>query len=127
MSNRLVKQVIVMRKDLGMRRGKQIAQGAHAAMMFLTGMFHGGECKGFLTKAEQQWVEGNFRKITVQVKSEEQLLDVQREAEAAGLTVHLVTDGGLTEFAGVPTSTALAIGPDYDDRIDPVTRDLELY
>ena len=25
-----VKQVIVIRKDLGMRRGKEIAQGAHA-------------------------------------------------------------------------------------------------
>lgn len=29
------KQVIVMRKDLGMRKGKMIAQGAHAAMKAL--------------------------------------------------------------------------------------------
>lgn len=41
--------------------------------------------------------------------------------------VHLITDGGLTEFGGVPTRTCLGIGPDYDDRIDPVTGDLELY
>jgi PTH2 family peptidyl-tRNA hydrolase len=40
---------------------------------------------------------------------------------------HLVQDAGLTEFGGVPTYTAVAIGPDYDDRIDPVTGDLELY
>ena len=31
-----IKQVIVMRHDLKMRRGKQIAQGAHASMAFLT-------------------------------------------------------------------------------------------
>ena len=29
------KQVIVMRRDLGMRRGKEIAQGAHASMIWL--------------------------------------------------------------------------------------------
>jgi peptidyl-tRNA hydrolase, PTH2 family len=30
-----IKQVIVMRHDLKMRRGKQIAQGAHASMSFI--------------------------------------------------------------------------------------------
>lgn len=30
-----VKQVIVIRRDLGMRRGKEIAQGAHASMAWL--------------------------------------------------------------------------------------------
>ena len=30
------KQVIVIRKDLKMRRGKEIAQGCHAAMAFIT-------------------------------------------------------------------------------------------
>ena len=30
------KQVIVMRRDLGMRRGKEIAQGAHASMIWLS-------------------------------------------------------------------------------------------
>lgn len=29
------KQVILIRKDLKMRRGKEIAQGAHASMAFL--------------------------------------------------------------------------------------------
>lgn len=28
-------QVIVMRRDLGMRQGKEIAQGAHASMIWL--------------------------------------------------------------------------------------------
>jgi peptidyl-tRNA hydrolase, PTH2 family len=124
---RPVKQVIVIRKDLKMRRGKEIAQGAHAAMAFLTRMFRGGECKTFLTEAEQLWVEGSFRKITVRVSSEAELLDVQARAVAAGLETRLITDAGLTEFGGVPTHTALAIGPDYDELIDPITKDLEPY
>jgi PTH2 family peptidyl-tRNA hydrolase len=43
------------------------------------------------------------------------------------VVAHLITDRGLTEFGGTPTRTCLAVGPDYDDRIDPVTGDLELY
>jgi peptidyl-tRNA hydrolase len=31
---RRTKQVIVMHKDLGMRKGKMVAQGAHAATMY---------------------------------------------------------------------------------------------
>ena len=31
----VAKQVIVMRKDLGMRKGKMIAQGAHASLRVL--------------------------------------------------------------------------------------------
>lgn len=126
------KQVIVIRDDLKMRRGKQIAQGAHAAIMWLTLRLRGDRydrlvLSGAFTEAEEAWLKGNSRKITVRVKSEEALLEIQRRAEDAGLVVHLVTDAGLTEFGGVPTRTALAIGPDYDDRIDPVTKDLSLY
>jgi PTH2 family peptidyl-tRNA hydrolase len=65
--------------------------------------------------------------VTVKVGSEPELMAVYEQAQRAGLVVHLITDGGLTEFGGVPTRTCLGIGPDYDDRIDPVTGDLELY
>ena len=39
------KQVIAIRKDLKMRRGKEIAQGSHASMAFLTE----GAQKGFFS------------------------------------------------------------------------------
>ena len=59
--------------------------------------------------------------------SEAELLAVYEKALEAGLAAHLITDRGLTEFGGIPTRTCLGIGPDYDDLIDPVTGDLELY
>jgi PTH2 family peptidyl-tRNA hydrolase len=41
-----VKQVLVIRKDLKMRRGKEIAQGAHASMAWLTNRLRAsGEAK----------------------------------------------------------------------------------
>ena len=128
-----VKQVIIIRKDLGMRRGKEIAQGAHAAMAFLTHRMSFGPDRnttwlgGRLSQAEYEWVTGNFRKITVRVDSAEELDEVVRAAREAGLVVEVITDSGLTEFGGVPTVTCAAIGPDYDEKIDPVTGHLKLY
>lgn len=122
-----VKQIIVMRHDLGMRRGKQIAQGAHASMSFLTRRLQAsGSGKIKLTKAEEEWTEGSFAKVCVRVESEAQLLEIFQKAKDAMLEVHLITDSGKTEFHGVPTNTCLAIGPDYSHKIDPVTGHLQL-
>jgi len=131
--HRPTKQVIVIRRDLRMRRGKEIAQGAHASTAWLAdrvlqGMTPDGTVDHVaLSEAERAWLQSSFRKVTVKVSSEEELMAVYRKAVGAGLVVHLVTDRGLTEFGGIPTRTCLAVGPDYDDLVDPVTGDLELY
>ena len=130
---RPTKQVIVIRRDLRMRRGKEIAQGAHASMAWLRQRVvphltpAGVADQVRFTEAERVWLEGSLRKVTVKVGSEDELLAVYDKAVQAGVLVQLITDRGLTEFGGTPTRTCLAVGPDYDDRIDPVTRDLELY
>ena len=127
------KQVIVIRRDLRMRRGKEIAQGAHASMAWLRQriMPHlttAGTADRFrFSEAERAWLEGSLRKVTVKVGSEAELMAVYDKAVGAGVLVQLITDRGLTEFGGVPTRTCLAVGPDYDNRVDPVTGDLELY
>ena len=130
---RPTKQVIVIRRDLRMRRGKEIDQGAHASMLWLRQRVMplltpaGAADQAEFSSAERAWLEGSLRKVTVKVGSEAELLAVYEKAIEAGLVVYLVTDRGLTEFGGVPTHTCLGIGPDYDDLIDPVTGDLELY
>lgn len=130
-----IKQVIVMRTDLNMRKGKMIAQGAHAAMMFLTKGLRLTEpyrddvdrdYSLMLTPEETAWVKGNFKKICLQIDSEERLLALHKAAQDAGLKVNICTDSGLTEFGGVPTHTCIAIGPDNADRIDPLTKELKL-
>ena len=131
--HRPTKQVIVIRRDLRMRRGKEIAQGAHASAAWLADRVRQGFSPNgtvdhvALSAAERSWLLSSFRKVTVKVSSEEELMAVYRKALEAGLGVHLVTDRGLTEFGGVRTRTCLAVGPDYDDLVDPVTGDLELY
>jgi PTH2 family peptidyl-tRNA hydrolase len=118
------KQVIVMRRDLGMRRGKEIAQGAHASMIWLATRIR--QRRYGFSEAERQWLAGAFTKVCVRVDSEEELLSIVRAAEEAGVTVHLVVDAGRTEFHGVPTPTCCAVGPDFSARIDPITGHLKL-
>lgn len=130
-----VKQVIVIRKDLKMRRGKEIAQGSHASMAWLTSRLRLVSEDGYtprkydidLSEAEESWVKGIFTKITVSVDSEADLRAVHEAALAAGLQSHLIVDAGKTEFNGVPTPTAVGIGPDITEKLDPVTRHLRLY
>jgi peptidyl-tRNA hydrolase, PTH2 family len=119
------KQVIVIRSDLKLRRGKEIAQGAHASAQWLREkVLSGKELQ--LSDEQLQWLSGNYRKVVLRVMSEKALRDLHYEAQNRGLTAHLVIDDGLTE---VPpgTATALAIGPHAEDVFVGLTDHLPLY
>ena len=118
------KQVIVMRRDLGMRRGKEIAQGAHASMIWLALRIRQ---PGYtFTEAERRWLDGAFTKVCVRADSEDELLAIVAKARGAGVLVQLCVDAGRTEFHGVPTPTCCAVRPDFPERIDPITGHLKL-
>jgi PTH2 family peptidyl-tRNA hydrolase len=122
----------VVRRDLTMRRGKEIALGSHASGAWLMeavaeALRDDGTAQVSLDPVASVWVTGSWRKVTLQVRSEEELLELHDAATALGLRSHLVRDSGRTEFAGVPTLTALAIGPDLAVEIDRVTGGLDLY
>lgn len=117
-----IKQVIIIRKDLKMRRGKEIAQAAHASMAFLSKNY-GRK----LTEVEQAWLDESFSKITLQIDSEKELLDIAFLATCKGINVDVITDSGKTEFHGIPTITCCALGPDYSEKIDNITGHLRLY
>ena len=127
-----VKQVIVMRKDLNMRKGKMVAQGCHASIAFLTNRMKKNiaapEALWWvnLSQAQKEWIYGSFFKICVGVDSEKELLDVLEKARTLGVEAQLITDQGHTEFDGVPTNTCLALGPDLSSKIDPITGHLKL-
>lgn len=115
------KQMIVIRRDLHMRRGKEIAQGCHASQL-ATMM-----AAAMDTPAFRSWMEFGIAKVCVAVSSEEALLELAERARAAGLPFGLVTDSGRTEFHGVPTRTALGIGPAFASELQPITGHLPLY
>lgn len=128
------KQVIVIRKDLNMRKGKMISQGAHASMKAILDKLdlqQGNEIATFILDIDKnealfEWVTGKFTKIVVGCDSEEELLDLYEKAKKAQLTFALIQDVGATEFHNQPTYTALAIGPDKLEVIDKITGHLKL-
>lgn len=140
----MTKQVLVVRRDLKMRRGKEVAQGSHASESFITRQLQSnkgsfftrllrrclrafGADLVFLSPVEREWIEESFTKVCVRVESQAELLDIAKRADEAGVQCHVVIDSGKTEFDGEPTMTCLALGPDTPERIDPITGRLELY
>lgn len=132
-----LKQVIVARTDLNMRKGKLAAQVAHASMKVFLDRAQPIKKNEFpempeaylaieLDERTEPWLLGSHAKIVVGVDSEVELLAIHEKAKAAGLLTALVQDAGKTEFHGVPTYTTVAIGPDTAEKIDTITGQLKL-
>jgi len=117
--NTNIKQVIVIRKDLKMRCGKSVAQGAHGSVMGVLALPSDD-------KYRRTWLREGMTKITVKCDSEEELHELYNKAEELKIPVVKVTDAGLTEFDGVPTDTCIVLGPYSAEYIDQVTKNLKL-
>ena len=122
-----VKMVIVIRRDLNMRKGKMCAQAGHASLMFIRNIL---ATKQPLHPSQEslaaKWLFGGQAKIVVGCDDETQLNELVAQAEANDVRVFTVTDAGNTEFHGEPTVTCAAFGPDRTDRIDSITGKLKL-
>lgn len=139
----MAKQVLVYRRDLKMRKGKIAAQCAHAAMAVF---FRGGaaarprevavrddpegpwqrlEADALvvlgMTETAADWLFHRCKKVCLSVEDEDALHTVHRLAKEAGLPCAIVRDAGKTEFGGVPTYTAVAVGPADDAAVDAIT------
>jgi peptidyl-tRNA hydrolase, PTH2 family len=124
-----MKQIIVMRTETEpkMRKGKMVAQGAHASMGAVLHGTRWGYFGIFFDRRLRKWFKGRFTKVCVGIGGgDNELMGVYHRAKDAGLICFLVTDAGLTEFGGVPTVTCCAIGPAEDEDLKPITGHLKL-
>jgi len=113
------KLVIVVRSDLKMGKGKACAQASHAAVMAYEQI---RKQKALLNL----WRLSGQRKVVVKVDTEEELLEIDREARKAGLVTSLIRDAGHTQVS--PGSrTCLGVGPGPQQLVDRVTGHLKLY
>lgn len=111
-----LKQVIVVRDDLKLTKGKMAAQVSHASVGAVL-KTHKDDLK--------KWQDIGMKKVVLKVPDLETLLKYKRKAEDAGLVVALITDAGHTHL-DPGTITCLGIGPDRAEKIDKVTGDLKL-
>lgn len=119
MSNFRYKQVIAVRNDLEMSKGKTATQAAHAAVSAAE------EARKNHSKWWAAWLSEGQCKIVVKVNSEKELLKLKDEAQEAGLPCALIADRGLTEIPP-GTVTCLGIGPAPADKVDKITGKLSL-
>jgi len=113
------KQVIVLRTDLGMSRGKMAAQAGHAAVSAAE------EARKKYSEWWKAWIEEGQCKIAVKAESEQELLELEKRARKSKLPSALVIDRGLTELPP-GTITCLGIGPAPSSQIDEITGKLPL-
>jgi PTH2 family peptidyl-tRNA hydrolase len=113
------KQAIILRTDLGMGKGKMVAQGAHASLHAFQKTVEKSK------EIAYAWEEEGCRKIVLRAASERELMTLFEKAKKTGLPVTYIRDAGATQLeAG--TITALGIGPWKSEEIDEVTKHLKL-
>lgn len=111
-----LKQVILVRKDLKMPKGKMAAQVAHAAVEAALKADR---------KLMQDWLHDGGKKVVLGVENDKDLFRYKQHAEDAGLKTALIKDAGHTVLAP-GTITCLGIGPDDEEKIQRVTGDLKM-
>lgn len=111
-----MKQVMVVRNDLKMGKGKIAAQCCHGSL---------GAYKKTNPEKIRKWENEAYAKVVCKVNSLEELLELKKQAIINKVSYYLVVDAGRTQL---PTSTAtvLALGPDEDEILDKITGDLKL-
>ncbi|MBI5347340.1 MAG: peptidyl-tRNA hydrolase [Candidatus Aenigmarchaeota archaeon] len=111
----MYKQVIVIRSGLKMSKGKTAVQACHA-------------CIGAAEKTSRiilsAWRREGQKKVVVEA-SLEAMHRLKEKADKLKIKSYMVADAGLTELAP-GTITAIAIGPDKEEKINKVTGSLPL-
>ena len=111
-----MKQVILVRQDLKLPKGKACAQSAHASVEATL-----RSDPNYVKK----WRSSGMAKIVLKVKNEKELIKYFQNAKDKGLVASLITDAGRTVIAP-GTKTCVAIGPADEEEIDKICSELLL-
>ncbi|MFQ6051959.1 MAG: peptidyl-tRNA hydrolase Pth2 [Candidatus Hydrothermarchaeota archaeon] len=114
-----VKQVILIRRDLEISKGKlcvQVAHGSVGAALVSQKRF---------PSYFKKWIDGGQKKVVLTCKDLDEILSIKKISDEKFLPNYLVRDAGLTELPP-GTVTSLAIGPFSSKKIDSITGSLPL-
>jgi peptidyl-tRNA hydrolase, PTH2 family len=111
-----LKQVILVRQDLDLPKGKLAAQVAHASLEAAL------SCNKDRMEA---WRRQGMKKIVLKVPGLTELEIFERLAKSSGISTALITDAGHT-VVEPGTVTCLGMGPDDEEKIDRLTGKLSM-
>ncbi len=110
------KMVIAVRQDLQLPKGKCAAQCSHAAVEAVL------QSDDKVVKA---WRKEGMPKIVVKVNDMKELLLLNQQAKDLGIVTAVITDAGHT-VVEPGTTTCMALGPEEEKKLNPVTDHLKL-
>ncbi len=119
-STSVIKQAIVVRRDLKMGKGKAAAQVAHGAIAAME------ETRKSHPEMVRQWSQIGQMKVVLQVDDLGALRHIQTACLKIGIPCVEINDAGRTQLPP-GTTTVLGIGPWWTREIDKITGDLKLY
>ncbi|XP_564060.3 uncharacterized protein LOC1271088 [Anopheles gambiae] len=120
-----MKMVLVVRSDLGLKKGKIASQCAHAAVLCcMRAASAGGDAAG-RGKMLDAWLRQGQPKIVLRVDSLQELHLLTERAESSGVIAEIVRDAGRTQVAS-GTETVLGLGPARTEAIDSLVGHLKL-
>ena len=111
-----LKQVILVRNDLRLPKGKLAAQVGHASLE---------SALKSIKKIVSAWRDEGGKKVVLSVADEAELRKYETLARQEGLVTALIIDAGHT-VVEPGTLTCLGIGPDAEGKIDRVTGSLKM-
>jgi peptidyl-tRNA hydrolase, PTH2 family len=116
--NKMYKQIIIVRKDLKITKGKIAAQVAHAAVSayIKTQKKH--------TEYASSWLEQGQKKIVLKIDTKKELLDLFENIKNQ-FPCALIKDAAHTQLKE-PDITCLGIGPIPENQIDKFTSKYKL-
>ncbi|MGB9748901.1 MAG: peptidyl-tRNA hydrolase Pth2 [Candidatus Woesearchaeota archaeon] len=117
----MYKQVILVRTDLKMPKGKLAAQVSHASVGCVLEALKNDKTK----KNVDFWVKEGMKKSILKIKNEDELMNYKKMADECKIVNSLIRDAGRTFFKQ-STITCLGIGPDKEEKIDRITGKLKL-
>ncbi len=117
--NSPIKQVIVIRRDINLGKGKLAGQVAHASVAGYR------KVKQSNPEIIEKWEFAGEKKVVVKIDSEKELMDLFQKIKDKDIPVALIRDAGLTQITP-GTKTCFSIGPWFENEIDEFTKDLKL-
>ncbi|MGV8171840.1 MAG: peptidyl-tRNA hydrolase Pth2 [Candidatus Woesearchaeota archaeon] len=110
------KQVILVRDDLKLPKGKLAVQVAHASVEAV----HRSN-----KSVVNAWRAEGMKKVVLKITNLDELYMYDQNAKKAGLVTAIITDAGRT-VVSPGTVTCMAIGPDVEQKIDAITSKLKM-
>ncbi len=113
--------------DRTVRTGKIAAQASHATLACYKTLLRAAQLAPQSAEAKilRQWERAGQAKIAVQVKSEDELLELMGKARSLGVTAEVIADAGRTQIAS-GSRTVLGVGPAPKSLVDTITGGLKL-